>query len=343
MTTPLDVRRGLTKASDLEKPLRWGIIGTGGISSDWAKCVAEVPGATLQAVAARSPEKAAAFAQEHGVKQSLGSYAELVASDDVDVVYIGTITSLHKEHTLLAIAAGKHVLCEKPLAETAAGAREMYAAAEAKGVMLQEGMWTRYFPAMEHARSIVEAGTIGEVVAAQSDFSDQCYAVQVAPFAFGAAEAPSAVLSTGHAGAGGALVQYGPRGTALLSFPPWACEFREATELIGTKGRITLDLWGHCPTRLTVRLSPSVNWTEPQGHTSCSQNGNSPQTEQHSYPVPQPAGYPASGWHYSNQHGFLYQAEAVHRCLVNGVLECPQYTKAESLAVMDILEHITLA
>ena len=110
------------------------------MQSDWAKCVAEVPGATLQAVAARSPEKAAAFAQEHGVKQSLGSYAELVASDDVDVVYIGTITSLHKEilhlrpipctnisplcaqeHTLLAIAAGKHVLCEKPLAETAAG------------------------------------------------------------------------------------------------------------------------------------------------------------------------------------------------------------------------------
>jgi predicted dehydrogenase len=54
-------------------------------------------------------------------------------------VYVGTITSLHKEHTMLAIEAGKHVLCEKPLAESAADAAEMYAAAEAKGIMLQEG------------------------------------------------------------------------------------------------------------------------------------------------------------------------------------------------------------
>ena len=87
----------------------------------------------------------------------------MVAADDVDIVYIGTINPLHKEHTLLAIEAGKHVLCEKPLTITLSDAQEMYAAAEEKDVMMQDGMWTRFFPAVEHARAAIEAGTIGEV------------------------------------------------------------------------------------------------------------------------------------------------------------------------------------
>ena len=143
-TTPLDVRSGLTTADGTSFPLRWGFIGTGGISSDWAKCLtASCPGATLASVAARTEATAAAFAEEHGVTRSAASYEELVADPEVDIIYIGTITPLHKAHTMLAIAAGKHVLCEKPLAESAADAEEMYAAADAQGVMLQEGMWTR--------------------------------------------------------------------------------------------------------------------------------------------------------------------------------------------------------
>ena len=83
---------------------------------------------------------------------------------DVDVVYIGTITRLHKEHTILALRAGKHVLCEKPLAENAADVAEMYSVAEECGVALIEAMWSRYFPAMEHARAQIADGAIGDIL-----------------------------------------------------------------------------------------------------------------------------------------------------------------------------------
>ena len=209
-------------------------------------------------MAARSLASATEFAATHGVRAALESYSALVESESVDVVYIGTITSLHKEHVEMAIAAGKHVLCEKPLAESAADAEQLYGLAKEKGVMLQEGMWTRFFPAVEHARLLIEQGTIGDVVMASADFPDRCYAAQVSPLAFGAAERPTSVVATTRRsdGAGAAVVQYGEKGTTVLSFPPWTSEFQEALQLTGTKGRITLDGYGHAPTRLSLHLIP---------------------------------------------------------------------------------------
>ena len=129
LSTPTDVRLGMTAAENKKHPLRWGIIGAGNISSQWVLSLRGCPGATVTAVAAREQEKAQAFADRHDIPHAYDSYAELVASPDVDVVYIGTITRLHKEHSLLAIAAGKHVLCEKPLAENADDARLIHACA----------------------------------------------------------------------------------------------------------------------------------------------------------------------------------------------------------------------
>ena len=146
LTTPLDIRRGLTDATDVAFPLRWGILGAGRISTQWVMCLQACAGATVTAVAAREIDRAKEFATRFGIKFASGNYTEMVAADDVDIVYIGTITRLHKEHTLLAIEAGKHVLCEKPLAENIADARAMYAAAREKDVMLQDGVWTRFFP-----------------------------------------------------------------------------------------------------------------------------------------------------------------------------------------------------
>eukprot|EP00401_Gymnodinium_catenatum_P040996 CAMPEP_0117538334 /NCGR_PEP_ID=MMETSP0784-20121206/42426_1 /TAXON_ID=39447 /ORGANISM="" /LENGTH=417 /DNA_ID=CAMNT_0005334947 /DNA_START=1 /DNA_END=1254 /DNA_ORIENTATION=- len=340
--TPLDVRLGLTNAADTAFPVGWGILGAGDISSDWAKSLADVPGANLIAVAARSVEKATEFAATHGVLRVHQTYKELVADPAVDVVYVGTITSLHKEHTMLAIAAGKHVLCEKPLAESEADAREMYEAAAAKGVMLQEGMWTRFFPAVDHARYELEKGTIGEVVMVQADFPDQCYAIQAAPLGFGATDLPTMVAATSCGNAANAvLAQYGGRGCAVMSFPVWDCEYPEVIEIIGKKGRITLDPWGHHPTRVTVRTTPpELLALGPGQHTSTSQNNTTPKTEQSEYPIPLPSGVPAPGWHFSNQHGFVYQAEAIHRCLAAGLRECPQYTREDSLHVMHILDFV---
>ena len=98
------------------------------------------------------------------------SYDELVANPDIDIIYIGTKTKDHCKHTLLSLEAGKPVLCEKPLAENAADAASMHAKAAEKGLFMQDAMWSRFFPATEHARTLIEQGAIGDVKVFQGDF-----------------------------------------------------------------------------------------------------------------------------------------------------------------------------
>lgn len=163
MSTPLDIRQGLTKFSDVHHKLNWGIISASAIASDWIKCLQDVPGATVTACAARDHERAKTYAADHNIPTAHGSYEQLVADPNVDIVYIGTKTADHHAHMMLAIAAGKHILCEKPFTDTAAQAAEVYAAAAAKDLFCQEGMWVRYFPAYEHAKAAIEMGVIGDV------------------------------------------------------------------------------------------------------------------------------------------------------------------------------------
>lgn len=354
LPAPLDVRRGLTEASSVSRPLRWGILGASDISSDWIKCLKEVPGAELVAVAARNVDRAKEFASAHGVLSAYGNYSDLFDDNKIDVVYIGTITPTHKDLSLRAIAAGKHVVCEKPLAETLADAEEMYHAAEAKGVMLQEGMWQRFFPAVDKARELMEDGSIGDVSLVRSEFPDPCYAVQAAPFAFGTSSFRGVVATgpfTSGRDASAAVAQF-DAGCAMFSFPKWDCEYPEKIEIIGSKGCLSLEQWGHCPTRLVVSLTPEQCLQGPSvlaaegargaaPHTSTSQCGVQPILQTYDYPLPEPAGVPDPNWHFSNQHGFLYQAQAIHRCIAAGLKQCPQYTKEESLLVMSMLDDIT--
>ena len=334
-STPLDVRRGVTDAGDVAHPLRWGILGTGSISAQWVESLRACKGASVTAVAAREMSRAQAFADALDIPRAYDDYAEMAAADNVDIVYVGTITRLHKEHSLIAIEAGKHVLCEKPLAGNVDDARDMYAAAEAKGVMLQDAMWTRFFPAVEHARFAIETGVIGDVSLVQSDFFDPIYTIQAAPLAFGADAEVTNVTAAGLRRGGAAIVEYGDRGCAVLTFPPFNCELGEVTEIAGTKGRIMLGQPGHCPTDVTIRVPP------PNGVPSRYRTRNAASPEQRfDYPLP---GNVAMTRAFPNQHGFLYQAEAVHRCLAANLRECPQYGKAESLHAMDLLTRIQRA
>jgi len=345
LPTPLDVRRGLTKASDVSYRLRWGVIGASDIASDWVKCLHEVPGAEVKAVAARSLEKATQWAAKHNVGHVHRSYEELFQDPDIDIVYISTITETHRDLTLQAIRAGKHVLCEKPLADSLLAAEEMYKAAEAKGVTLFEGMWTRFFPAMDKARQLLESGSIGDVTLVRADFPDPCYAVQAAPFAFGAS-ALRGVSATGACTCGqtaSSAMAWFDAGCAVFTFPKWDCEYPETIEIIGSKGRLSLEQWGHAPTRLVVTVTPQECLKGAGEKTSTSQCAVQPEVTTFNYPLPDPPGVPHPDWHYSNQHGFIYQAEAVHRCLATGLKECPQYTRAESLQVMRILDEIQRA
>ena len=112
-STPLDVRRGVTDAADVAHPLRWGILGAGSISAQWVESLQACKGASVTAVAAREMSRAQAFADALDIPRAYDDYAVMAAADDVDIVYVGTITRLHKEHSLIAIEAGKHVLCEE--------------------------------------------------------------------------------------------------------------------------------------------------------------------------------------------------------------------------------------
>ena len=147
----------------------------------------ECTGATIAGVSSRSADNAHAFAAEHSVEKAYDTYEDMVAAPDIDIVYVGTPGDVHKEHSLIAIEAGKHVLCEKELTNTVADAGEMYTAAERQNVMLQDGVWTRFFPAVEHARHLIEEGAIGDVVMVQSAFA-VVYTAQAMTLAYGDAK-----------------------------------------------------------------------------------------------------------------------------------------------------------
>ena len=143
--------------------LRWGVLGAGNIAAEMAYSLRDTS-QVITAVGSRDAERARAFVREHTPgARAHGDYASLVADPDVDVVYVATPHSEHVEHALLATAAGKHVLVEKPMAHTAAGARQIADAARAAGVFCMEGMWTRFLPHIDVLRQVLDAGMLGEV------------------------------------------------------------------------------------------------------------------------------------------------------------------------------------
>jgi predicted dehydrogenase len=150
--------------------LGWGILGTGAIARKFASDLRQVPGAVLAAIGSRRAEDAAAFAREFGAAEAHDGYEALVASAAVDVVYVATPNCCHRPNTLLALAAGKPVLCEKPFALTAAEALDMIQAARTARLFLMEAMWTRFFPAMNRLRTLITQGELGAPRILQADF-----------------------------------------------------------------------------------------------------------------------------------------------------------------------------
>ncbi|MEI4273463.1 Gfo/Idh/MocA family oxidoreductase [Klenkia sp. LSe6-5] len=148
---------------------RWGIVGPGRIAENVVRDFVQVPGAEVTAVGSRSLDRAQGFAARHGIGTAHGSYADLVADPDVDVLYLATPHPQHHAVALDAIAAGKHLLVEKSFTATVAGAQEVVDAARAAGVFVMEAMWTRFQPAVVRLRELVADGAIGEVRSVQAD------------------------------------------------------------------------------------------------------------------------------------------------------------------------------
>jgi xylose dehydrogenase (NAD/NADP) len=152
--------------------LRWGILSTGNIARQFATGVAQSSRCTIAAVGSRQKGSADSFAKLFGIPAAFGSYRELIACDEVDAVYNALPNSMHHEWTLAALAAGKHVLCEKPLASNADHAREMFDAAEKAGKILVEAFMYRSHPQTLAALDAVRSGAIGELKLIRTSF---CY------------------------------------------------------------------------------------------------------------------------------------------------------------------------
>ena len=396
MNTPMDIRLGLSKEEDINHEIKWGIISASSISSDWVKSLQDVPGANVTAIAARDLDRAQKFADAHEIPTAYDSYDQLVNDDNVDMVYIASKTWDHHRDLMRTIAVGKHILCEKPFTDTADQAKEAFEAAAKAGVVCWEGMWLRFFPAVEHARAAIERGDIGDITVVSADYPDRVYALNPAITGFGAAEMPVIAAAgrkaraqdyaggvySAHGGSpSAAVLQYSDQqGIAVITFPTG--RYLEESQYVGTKGRITVETPSHHPSAVTIRtgrpgrrgtrreegkpimeLDPSEGWTGDWLETHWNQdrnpsNGAFNQVDRFEYPVPNPApitrGQPPGAWwngerlvrykgwtwHGGNQHGFTYQAQAVHRCMAAGLSELPQWTTAESIRVCEIIDEI---
>jgi predicted dehydrogenase len=151
--------------------MRMGILGTARIARAFCQGVATSEHVTVAAVASRDAARAATFAREQAVAHHYGSYEELLADRSIDAVYVPLPNSLHVEWSIRALRAGKHVLCEKPLAPTAREARAMFAAAHEQGVYLAEGYPYRAQPQTLRLRELIEAGAIGRLRFIQAHFT----------------------------------------------------------------------------------------------------------------------------------------------------------------------------
>ncbi len=153
-------------------PLRWGVLSTANIGRRAViPALQASPTNTVVAVSSRDARAATAFAADTGAPRAYGSYADLLADEDVQAVYVPLPNALHAEWTVRAAEAGKHVLCEKPLAESAAACVRMHAAADAAGVHLMEAFMYRHHPRTRHLLALVHGGSLGELRWIRASFS----------------------------------------------------------------------------------------------------------------------------------------------------------------------------
>jgi predicted dehydrogenase len=151
--------------------MRWGVIGTGWVARTFLNALRESEQERVVALASREPERAAALAAEYGIARSYGAYAELLADPEVEAIYIGLPNSLHAEWAIASARAGKHVLCEKPLAVSQAEAETMFEAARAAGVWLMEAFMYRFHPQTLKIQELIAAGAVGQVRMIRAVFS----------------------------------------------------------------------------------------------------------------------------------------------------------------------------
>lgn len=155
--------------------MRVGILGAGWIATSMATTLNGMTQANLYAVASRDIKKAEAFAEKYSKTDnrviSYGSYEDMLADENVDLVYVATPHSHHFEHMKMCIEYGKNILCEKAFTMNAAQAKEIWRLAQERGVFVEEAIWTRYMPSRKIINDLLDSGIIGEIRSASCSLS----------------------------------------------------------------------------------------------------------------------------------------------------------------------------
>jgi len=316
--------------------LRWGVVGTGWIAGAFVRGVQAHTAQQVTAVTARDQAKLQAFADEHAIPGVHSSVTDLVTSDDVDVVYVATPHASHHAVALEAIAAGKHVLVEKPFALSAAQAAEMTAAAKGAGVLAMEAMWTRYLPQSDVLRQLLTDGAIGDVHTVVADFG---FAAPFDPanrmwdpalgggalldagvypisFASSVLGAPATVVARGELTDTGVdaraslLLQSASGATALVSTSMISSHPTRAT-VLGSTGRIEMGSPFFGPTSITlvsgsIGAEESTTWTDNRFEVL--------------------------------HDGLSYQATALASYVAEGLLESPVHPHDEIVSVLATID-----
>jgi predicted dehydrogenase len=314
-------------------PLKWGILAPGGIANKFADAVRDFTAGTVVAVGSRDAGRAADFAEGHGIPRSYGSYADLVADDDVEAVYVASPHSGHREHALLAINAGKHVLIEKALARNSSEVEDIFAAAQQKRAFAMEAMWSRHLPHMAEVRRRVADGAIGEIVTLAADHGQALdlpndhrlkspelaggalLDLGVYPIAFAVdllgppveVKALGRLTDTGVDGHVSLVLDYGGKALAVLDTTLWTKTPTTAV-VSGTEGSIEIDGDFYAPNVVRLRKAD-------RGRTVVEEWGG---------PI---------------DNGFQFEAAELARCVADGKQESERMTWASSRAVIGVLDE----
>lgn len=313
--------------------IKWGILSTGWIAHQFATDLAHASNGVAYAVGSRTQESADEFAKNHGIPVAYATYEELVNDPEVDAIYIGTPHPFHKENALLALRAGKAVLCEKPFTVNSAELEEIVAYAREQKLFLMEAMWSRYLPANVKVREWLAAGRIGEVRLVKADLGFRAdwnpegrllnpalgggalldvgiYPISFASMVLG--PHPETVSSTVHIGETGVdehfslLLSYGNGVTAALN-GGIRLKMHEEAYIYGTEGHIIVK-----GTLVNPRSAELYN------------NGELVETVTDD----------------RASVGYSFEAEEVGRCLHAGLTESPVMTLDESVAILKLLDGV---
>ncbi|MBQ6476359.1 MAG: Gfo/Idh/MocA family oxidoreductase [Clostridia bacterium] len=145
------------------RTIRFGILATGDIAARLADTIATVENAEVLAVGSRTLEKAQAFADAHNIERAYGSYEELCADPDVDIIYVATPHSHHYENMLMCIEHNKNILCEKSFTVNADQAKDIAKRAKEKGLFVMEALWVRFHEPTIHAIETAKDGRLGDI------------------------------------------------------------------------------------------------------------------------------------------------------------------------------------